>query len=109
MNDDEVLDKLVEDGFFELHVDTYGRNQYRPTQRFYDKYPQAGKLWDAMIGEAIYSLWSKGFVEIEFFDEGLAIEPLPDESKLAEIDSLDDFERGILSSIQYMITEADNG
>jgi len=109
MNDDEVLDKLVEDGYFTCVLDEYGRKTYRPNESFYEEYPRAGKLWDAMIGEAIYSLWSNCFVEIEFFDEGFAIQPLPDESKLAEIDTLDDFERGILSSIQYMITEADNG
>jgi hypothetical protein len=101
----EVMDQLVSNGDFQLHIDELGRRRYRPTAQFYNRYPDAGKMWDGMIGEAITSLWMKGFIEVEVLDEGFAIQPLPDPSKFGEIDTLDPFERDILTSIQIMIAE----
>lgn len=107
--DRELMESLVKTGDFEAYTDPLGKRRYRPTDLFYQRYPEAGEMWNAMIGETLFSLWSKGFLEIEFLEDGeMAVYPMPDPSKFDEINDLDEFERDILASIETMIAEGTN-
>lgn len=108
MNEKDFQDQmrmLIEDGILIEQHDEYGRSMYTPTQKFYDEYPDAAKEWDAAISSAIFSLWQKGFVELEFADNGFYIELTKSALDFNLVESLDEFESGILRSISYMLME----
>ena len=107
--EDEYIKHLVDIGYFKREYDELGRVGYRPTDKMYQEHPEMGQAFDSMIGNTLYSLWEKGFVEIEILDNGMNVYPLPDPSKFDEIDSLDEIERDILKLIQRHVSEEENG
>lgn len=105
MNDEEIPQKFIDQGYFEVELNEFGEKRYKATDKLYEDYPEVGEEWDHMIGDAVFSLWNKGFIEINFTNDGLMMHPLPDTEKFNEIDTLNSIEREILASIQYLTSE----
>jgi hypothetical protein len=109
MNEEDALQEyvnwLVEKGQLRRGVDALGNTTYTPTDKLFTDNPEFAQELNKMVGAAIFSLWQKEFIEIEFFDEGFAIDPLPNPEKFNQIDELSDFEKSILQSIQITVME----
>lgn len=105
----DSVDWAVEHGYLEECVDELGKVRYRVTNKMYEERPDVAREWEGLVSKTIFSLWDKGFIEIDFLEGGTVIYPLPDPAKFEEIDTLSPIERDVLIHIQANSKEVDDG
>ena len=112
---DKVL-SMLENGYLDEEIDSFGEKRYRVNQKFRDEQPELAKEFDTLVDHTVISLWQNGWIDIEIEPEGAFEVSLGDvtmravnghEPELSKVAELTAIERAILSSIiEWVVSQS---